>query len=687
MNRLFTLSRLIKLVAIVLAVNQPLLISTVIASPISLIGSKLNYAISENNPPQSYRVLCYHDIRDDVLRSFNKYPEATAVDTQDFIKQMAWLKENDYHPISIKNILDAKAGIIKLPEKAVLLTFDDGFKSVYTKAFPVLKILNYPAVIAIVGEWIETPQGKDVAFGDASLPRSQFANWADIQEMVASGLVEVASHSHGLHKGIIANPQGNSLPAAVVHEFVPKNNSYESDAAHFARVKADLVKNTSLIESHLQQKPRVMIWPYGMYNAVALESSLEAGMPITMNLEDGANTANEPLSQIRRSLMKYDDGLPGLIRALGSPPSSNHTKISSEHVISINLDDIYDANAVVQEENISKMLDRIKRLSPSAVTVKAYYDLHHEGVAEALYFPNRHLPMRADLFSRVAWQLRTRVGVRVYAVMPVASFALAPGEPAYGHVISGGEDHDKGTTANSNYTLSVFDAVARNTIIEIYEDLAKSSIFTGILFGEDARLTANEDATPAAFAVYQNQWKLSDSIKVIQQDPVELQRWASLKTQYLDDFIAILTKKILEFQPDALTARRMEEKVVLDPQSEIHYAQNYLKSLSNYDFTIILVDQNKNNAKNNNAELNQFVKSLKNIPQAINKSLFEFKIDKSNSENLQSTTDLLEKWQQIHLVGARHFGYYLDDTAHNRPVENIIQPVISTQIEAIREVK
>ena len=47
---------------------------------------------------------------------------------------------------------------------------------------------------------------------------------------------------------------------------------------------------------------------------------------------------------------------------------------------------------------------------------------HLDGVAEALYFPKRHLPMRADLFNRVAWQLMARAGVKVFAWMPVLAF-------------------------------------------------------------------------------------------------------------------------------------------------------------------------------------------------------------------------------------------------------------------------
>ena len=65
----------------------------------------------------------------------------------------------------------------------------------------------------------------------------------------------------------------------------------------------------------------------------------------------------------------------------------------------------------------------MKPLKPTTVYLQAYADPDGYGVVE-VYFPNRYLPVRADLFSRVAWQLSTRVGVKVFASMPVMAFKL-----------------------------------------------------------------------------------------------------------------------------------------------------------------------------------------------------------------------------------------------------------------------
>ncbi|MEN3365214.1 MAG: poly-beta,6-N-acetyl-D-glucosamine N-deacetylase, partial [Burkholderiales bacterium] len=376
------------------------------------------------DPPQSFRVLCYHDIRDNLRESFQRWPEATALDTQDLIRHFSWLKENGYRPVSLKQIADAREGRASLPEKAILLTFDDGYKSAYTRVFPLLKQFGFPALIAIVGDWIETPAEEQVKYGDALMPRREFVTWNEVREMMDSGLVEVASHSHSMHNGVLANPQGNHIPAAISRQYWPHNAGYESDADYATRVRADLKRSAELIERETGVPPRAMVWPYGAYSLVTARWAADAGMPITMNLEPGPNTPADSLSRMRRSLIMYHDDLRSLIRILRQPAGYAGKERPRERVVQVDLDEIYDADSHRQEANLSALLDRMMRLQPSAIYLRPFADPDRNGVADATYFPNRHLPMRADLFSRVAWQFKTRLEIPVYAVTPVMAFNL-----------------------------------------------------------------------------------------------------------------------------------------------------------------------------------------------------------------------------------------------------------------------
>lgn len=120
--------------------------------------------------------------------------------------------------------------------------------------------------------------------------------------------------------------------------------------------------------------------------------------------------------------------------------------------LSIDLDDVYSANPSEFKANYDNLVNKVAKSGVSTVYLKAFSDNNHDGVVDAVYFPNKTLSVKADLFSQVAWQLKTRAGVNVYAWMPA--------------------------------TLNNFPASTRSEqkIEELYKDLAFYSKSAGILF-------------------------------------------------------------------------------------------------------------------------------------------------------------------------------------------------------------
>ncbi|MCF8133774.1 MAG: polysaccharide deacetylase family protein, partial [Synechococcus sp. Tobar2m-G35] len=151
-----------------------------------------------------------------------------------------------------------------------------GYRSVYTAAWPVLQRHRAPAVLALVGRWLEPTDGL-VPFGDGSLPREKLLSWEQLRTMTASGLVEVASHTHDLHRGISANPQANSEPAVTSRR----------------------------------------------YSATAVAVARELGMPVGLTLDDGAITATTSLAALPRVLMTREmNGIDGLAQELATQPAA-----------------------------------------------------------------------------------------------------------------------------------------------------------------------------------------------------------------------------------------------------------------------------------------------------------------------------------------------------------------------------
>ena len=106
-------------------------------------------------PANRYAVLAYHDVEDGAADQ--RY---MSVRTSALNEQFAWLKQNGYQPVSVEQILQAQNGGPALPNKAVLLTFDDGYRSFYSRVFPLLKAYNWPAVLAPVGVWLDAQAGR-----------------------------------------------------------------------------------------------------------------------------------------------------------------------------------------------------------------------------------------------------------------------------------------------------------------------------------------------------------------------------------------------------------------------------------------------------------------------------------------------------------------------------------------------
>ncbi|MFZ5774830.1 MAG: poly-beta-1,6-N-acetyl-D-glucosamine N-deacetylase PgaB [Thermodesulfobacteriota bacterium] len=618
---------------------------------------------------EGFYVLCYHNVQD----NFGEGADRSTVSTTQLIQHFSWLKQNGYKVVSIEEILAARRGEGALPSKAILLTFDDGYKSFRTQVFPLLKAFNYPAVLALVGSWLDVPPGQRVPYDDHPYVREDFLGWDDIREMTASGLVEVASHGYDLHHGIPANPQGNLLPAAIVRRY--SKDGYETEQDFRRRIQHDLRRNSDLLERELGKRPRVMVWPYGRYNETVIEVAKQEGMPVAMTLDDStANNKSVGLDRIKRILVSYN---PSVVELAASLRPVNPGPIRVMH---IDLDYVYDPDPAQQEGNLSKLLDRVKEMGVNTVFLQAYADPDGDGAAAALYFPNRHLPMRADLFSRVAWQLFSRSGVKVFAWMPVLAFQLPDGHPDRMRVVRSARQGKGGYPR-----LSPFDTKARQVIKEIYEDLSSHAVFQGVLFHDDLTLSDFEDASPAALRHYVENWSLPAEIENIRADREVMQRWSQLKIDHLTRFTLELAGLVSRYQPNLLTARNLYARVVLEPGSQEWFAQSLQDFLANYTYTAVMAMPFMEGAAEPLPWLTQLVDAVGAHPGALRQSIFELQSVDWRTNSPISATLLAEQMRLLQTKGAIHFGYYPDNFFENKPDMATVRPFLSLRSFPFRE--
>ena len=148
-------------------------------------------------------------------------------------EDLQWLKDNGYTWVLPRELAAGEP----LPEKAVMVTFDDGYASNYHLAYPIFQELEAKAVISVITKRIE--DGK-----------SDYLTWDMCREMNNSGLVEFGSHTHDLHNGQIVN--------GIIRLPDETREQYEQ------RVFTDLLTSKELIETNLDTPVTFFAYPHGL---------------------------------------------------------------------------------------------------------------------------------------------------------------------------------------------------------------------------------------------------------------------------------------------------------------------------------------------------------------------------------------------------------------------------------------
>ena len=349
-------------------------------------------------------VLVYHDIRD--VPGTDEY----VVTGQMFREQMAFLKQQGYQPVSLRRYAEAAAGKSNLPDKPVVLSFDDGLASFRDIAMPVLAEYGFPAVLSVVTGWLD---GRQVP----SDYRDRLLSWEHLRAVSRSPLVEILSHTDNLHNGILANPQGNSTPAAITRRYDAVNGLYETEAAFRKRIRADLALSAQRLRAELGKSPPGIAWPYGFYDQVLAEEATALGMRYQLTL--AAEPARlEQFPRIHRVVLRAASTIATFENTLRFERSRLPLRF-----IEVGLDDMASRTSAEQEKWLSALLPRLQLLRANAVVVNPFTrDGRHA------FFQNNRIAVRAEVLHRFLHQVRTRAGIdflllRVPAVPGVAQAA------------------------------------------------------------------------------------------------------------------------------------------------------------------------------------------------------------------------------------------------------------------------
>jgi peptidoglycan/xylan/chitin deacetylase (PgdA/CDA1 family) len=152
------------------------------------------------------------------------------VEAETFEEQLDFLKRNGYRSLSLRSFYDLLRGRMRWKGPAVLLTFDDGEKSLYQTAYPLLQKYGFRAAAFVIPHFV--PAEPDPR------PGKGMVSWAELEEMQRSGLVEVQPHSYR-HDLIFSsprlvdffNPLSDPNPLGIDRAWVDEDGQYTNQLA------------------------------------------------------------------------------------------------------------------------------------------------------------------------------------------------------------------------------------------------------------------------------------------------------------------------------------------------------------------------------------------------------------------------------------------------------------------------
>ena len=180
-------------------------------------------------------ILCYHNLGE---QAKGRLVLAVAK----FQEQMRYLKDNGYRVISLLDFVEWTKLGRQLPQRSVVLTFDDGYRSFKQYAYPLLKELGFTATLFVYTDYVGA--GKNAL------------TWQDLRELQTEGFdVEGHSKTHG------------DL----------RRSAGEAEAQHLRRLQVELAQPQELFERNLGRRSTIIAYPYGSWDEAVLAKAGEAG--------------------------------------------------------------------------------------------------------------------------------------------------------------------------------------------------------------------------------------------------------------------------------------------------------------------------------------------------------------------------------------------------------------------------
>lgn len=194
--------------------------------PLRILALSLLLFAGDAGAASSGVVLLYHHVATDT-------PASTSISPDDFRSHLEYLRDNGFNVVGLDIMVDALRSGVDLPDRAVAITFDDGYLSIYEEAFPMLQSFGFPFTLFL-------------STGPIDRQSRNYMNWRQITEMAQAGVV-VANHM-------------------VEHPHMLDRMEDESEDMRIGRLREELLQAEQTIQEHTGRSHRYLAYPYGEFD-------------------------------------------------------------------------------------------------------------------------------------------------------------------------------------------------------------------------------------------------------------------------------------------------------------------------------------------------------------------------------------------------------------------------------------
>lgn len=225
------------------------------------VGKALHTKADE---PVRLPVIMYHSI-------YTNSPSEYAVAPEQVESDLQWLSVNGYKTVTAQQVIDYTRNKGELPEKAVMITLDDGFYNNLSVLVPLLEKYDMTALISVVGSYTENNAVKDPHESKYS-----YLTWEDIRELYDSGRIEFGNHTYDMHA-----LHGERSGCA--------KNEGESEEVYRSALSADLLQLQSGFRENIGTEPVVFAYPFGKVSRESLPVIRDCGFLMTLTCREQPN--------------------------------------------------------------------------------------------------------------------------------------------------------------------------------------------------------------------------------------------------------------------------------------------------------------------------------------------------------------------------------------------------------------